>query len=191
MPFESRTGSYIGDGMDVYGVGTVELPTVGPGAKRSTIYLEEVLYVPDALCNILGGGLGLYIDTCPTESSQGRLYLEDRRVVGQFRPDEDLLVVQLGDPPAGTRYGPSPFQPGVIYIINATWTEGERRRYRESVAGQPAPPSGYSPAEKRWLKDNYGGEYKFLRSYGLSIYKEEDRDEGAAIVRGLIANDEA
>ncbi|KAH7375178.1 hypothetical protein B0T11DRAFT_323239 [Plectosphaerella cucumerina] len=43
--------------------------------------------------------------------------------------------------------------------------------------------------EKAWLNKHYGGEFHFLHSYGLSIHKEEDREEGRRIVRGLISAD--
>ena len=41
--------------------------------------------------------------------------------------------------------------------------------------------------EKEWLKANYKDEYHFLQQHGLSIYKEEDRQEGREIVRTLMA----
>ena len=47
-----------------------------------------------------------------------------------------------------------------------------------------------SQAEKQWLKDKFGGEFKFLRDYGLSIYKEEDREEGRQIMRDMMEADE-
>lgn len=43
--------------------------------------------------------------------------------------------------------------------------------------------------EKKWLKDNWGGEFHFLQSYCLSIYKEEDREEGRSIMRALMEDD--
>ncbi|KAL8789939.1 MAG: hypothetical protein Q9195_006600 [Heterodermia aff. obscurata] len=44
--------------------------------------------------------------------------------------------------------------------------------------------------EKKWLKDNYGGEFHFLRGQGLSIYKEEDREEGRIILRAMMQEDD-
>ena len=44
--------------------------------------------------------------------------------------------------------------------------------------------------EKKWLKDNWGGEFHFLQSYGLSIYEEEERAEGRSILRALMEDDE-
>ena len=45
--------------------------------------------------------------------------------------------------------------------------------------------------EKKWLKDNYGGEFKFLRDYGLSIYKSEDRGEGRTILRAMMRDNDS
>lgn len=44
----------------------------------------------------------------------------------------------------------------------------------------------YSSADKAWLKANYGNEFKFLRAYGLKIFKEDDRQEGERIVRSMM-----
>jgi hypothetical protein len=48
----------------------------------------------------------------------------------------------------------------------------------------------YTAAEKQWLKDEWRDEYHFLRAYRLSIYKDEDREEGRAIVRAYIREDD-
>ncbi|KAK0655096.1 hypothetical protein B0T16DRAFT_318492, partial [Cercophora newfieldiana] len=47
----------------------------------------------------------------------------------------------------------------------------------------------YTAEEKQWLNRHFGGEFKFLMAYGLSIYKEEDREEGRHIVRAMMANE--
>jgi hypothetical protein len=47
----------------------------------------------------------------------------------------------------------------------------------------------YTDAEKTWIKRHYKGEYHFLRQHGLSIYKDEDRDEGKELARSLMADD--
>ncbi|KAK4182170.1 hypothetical protein QBC35DRAFT_396505 [Podospora australis] len=50
-----------------------------------------------------------------------------------------------------------------------------------------APP--YTSEERQWLQRHWGGEFKFLQAYGLSIYKEEDREEGRRIVRAFMEQD--
>jgi hypothetical protein len=55
-------------------------------------------------------------------------------------------------------------------------------------ASNTTPP--YTAAEKNWLNVHWGGEFKFLQAYGLSIYDEDDREEGRRIVRAFIAQDQ-
>ncbi|KAK4445054.1 hypothetical protein QBC34DRAFT_441962 [Podospora aff. communis PSN243] len=60
-------------------------------------------------------------------------------------------------------------------------------------------PTGYkmadtstlTPEEEQWVKDHWGSEHHFLQAYGLNIYKEEDREEGRAMTRGLMKQDVA
>ena len=49
----------------------------------------------------------------------------------------------------------------------------------------------YTVAERQWLKENAGGEYRFLRLYGLRITEEKDRSDGRRIARALMAADRA
>jgi hypothetical protein len=41
------------------------------------------------------------------------------------------------------------------------------------------------------LKKNYGGEFKCLRDFGLSISKEENREQGRSVARKLMLNDDS
>lgn len=47
----------------------------------------------------------------------------------------------------------------------------------------PQPSAPYTTHEKQWLKAHYGNEYHFLQTFGLSIFKDDDREEGRDIVR--------
>jgi hypothetical protein len=44
----------------------------------------------------------------------------------------------------------------------------------------------YTPAERKFLKDEYDSEYKFLRIHELSIPKDEEREEGRAIFSEIV-----
>lgn len=44
----------------------------------------------------------------------------------------------------------------------------------------------YTTEEKQWLKMNHRDEFHFLRTYGFSIYNEEQRAEGRLIVRAFM-----
>jgi hypothetical protein len=43
--------------------------------------------------------------------------------------------------------------------------------------------------KKNWLNVHWGGEFKFLQAYHLSIYDEDDREEGRRIVRAFMVQD--
>ena len=68
-----------------------------------------------------------------------------------------------------------------------TQLHAQNQQQRQHEVEQPTPSS--TPSEKTWLKESFGSEYYFLRDYGLSIYKEDHREEGRAIARGLMELD--
>ena len=59
-----------------------------------------------------------------------------------------------------------------------------------STLQTPAANPPITQAEKKWLKNNYKDEFHFLRNHGLSIYKEDDREEGRLIMRAMMEQDE-
>ncbi|KAK2760926.1 hypothetical protein FQN54_002168 [Arachnomyces sp. PD_36] len=44
----------------------------------------------------------------------------------------------------------------------------------------------YTPEEKKWMKNHYGGEFHFLRCHGLNIHDDEDREEGRSILHAFM-----
>jgi hypothetical protein len=109
-------------------------------------------------------------------------------------------------------------EPNTAYVIRATWPDSERAKYENHckaaiaaaklpathataastasaasaapVATASAPP--LNAEEKDWLKhkSGFGDEFQFLRAHGLSIYKEEDREEGRRIIRAFKVRDD-
>ncbi|KAL2024417.1 hypothetical protein VTK56DRAFT_8228 [Thermocarpiscus australiensis] len=82
-------------------------------------------------------------------------------------------------------------------VAGRTETQEEEARARDAQAkktqAEAAKSAGsrpYTAEEKAWLKRNFGDEFKFLLQHGLSIYKEEDREEGRAIARALMEEDD-
>ncbi|RYP11685.1 hypothetical protein DL767_011006 [Monosporascus sp. MG133] len=206
IPFESEAGSMLaGDSMKVLGVGTVELPvqrepgrTSGPDA-HGILRLTNVLHVPSAICNIIGSPL-MRDNRCSvgfggSRQSQGFIADSQGRQLAFFEKDRPLFIVKLSDPPVGPVVGPRTIQPRGGYMIHCFWPDSERRRfeeYRASLSRQQQQRAGaerYSEAEKQWIKEHYGNEFRFLLQHGLSIYKDEDRDEGRDIVKGLMKYD--
>ncbi|KAI4943944.1 hypothetical protein J4E91_009091 [Alternaria rosae] len=63
-----------------------------------------------------------------------------------------------------------------------------KTRHGLNAPGQNAAP--YTAEETTFLKKNYGSEYHFLIQHGLKIHNEEDREEGRAILRAIMREDE-
>lgn len=141
-------------------------------------------------CNILDGPIleEFYVDTgkhsCLTTKDT-----DERIALLEF---DRLWHLRLHGRSAGQS---SVREAGGDFYINARWSDAERQRYEAGVAGTSATRSvpmddGYTDEEKAWLKQHYGNEFKFLRDYGLSIYKDEDREDGRRLLRGLMEEDE-
>ncbi|KAF2277045.1 uncharacterized protein EI97DRAFT_432658 [Westerdykella ornata] len=80
---------------------------------------------------------------------------------------------------------------GVNDAQNMSTAEGgPPRKKMKRMAPQGPGSAEYTAEEKAWLKKNYKGEYHFLLEHGLSIHKEEDREEGRAMVRAFMDEDE-
>ncbi|PGH10472.1 hypothetical protein AJ80_07515 [Polytolypa hystricis UAMH7299] len=169
--FESTMGHryLVVDGARVAGIGTVELRTkVAPNrsGQRShgTPILKDVLHVPAAIVNILG------------------------KPVVYFPEGNRFFKVRLSGSPVGPRLGPSALEDDGAYAFNAFWPNSERAKWEayKAQAIRDSTAARYLPAEKKWLKENFESEFHFLIQHGLSIYKDEDREESRAIVRAMM-----
>lgn len=189
--FKTKLGSiYFGPdvGPEVLGVGDVELElvkSVSPAGRKSfqTIVLKDVLYAPECVTNIFAGHLrtGYRVDF-----NHNIITAPETGLTVGLVDSLDLCKVWLKGQPRGK----SSLEPDTIYMINATWAPEERARYeahKKSLAVSDRP--RYNAAEKEWMKKHFGGEFQFLRRYGLSIYKDEDREEGKQIVTSMMEHD--
>ena len=68
---------------------------------------------------------------------------------------------------------------------------GQPRSQTTQRAAVAEPFSGYTSAEKAWLKKGWDNEFKFLRAYGLNNHKREDRIEGRQLLQGFMEDDQA
>ncbi|KAL6835689.1 hypothetical protein J3E69DRAFT_319333 [Trichoderma sp. SZMC 28015] len=200
-PFKSVAGE-----VAVEGVGTVNLPVKrdpdmrGPQAHH-VLRLTNVLYTPSSKFNILGQPifeLAPSLTLGSTLKTKGTLEGKDGNPIAFFSPNTPLFCLRLSGPPVGPRLAPTKFEPGIKYFVGISWPTSERARWNargqsmktETKPRQRAGQQPYTAEEKAWLNKHYQGEYKFLMSYGLSIYNEEDREEGRAIMRAMISPDE-
>ncbi|KAF7552747.1 hypothetical protein G7046_g7313 [Stylonectria norvegica] len=205
IPFETEITDRFGGRVRAIGVGTVELPTKrspNPKARGSAAHaivrLKNVLHVPTLICNIIGNPIlqdyevDMGYGSGPNSTAGEITELDTGRRVAYFKPGERFWQPRISGPPIGPRLGPSAFKPDDEYMIHALWLPGEEERLRAIRAAKPAGSSGEPPltaAEKEFLKMHYVDEYKFLQVYGLSIYKDEDRAEGRAMLRGFIRDE--
>lgn len=202
---------------DVCGIGDVELEvrrSTGSSARkngRSTmvLVLEGVLHVPTALCNIFGRpDLDQYsLHLRSDEHCDGKITCSKTGSTVSLLGGGGLWRLWL----KGQSRGQTSLQkPNTAYLINATWSKVEATKWKifkstAPILDYPSSESGamrskshsqtpgdqpYTKAEKRWLKENFRGEYYFLQTYGLSIYNEEDREEGRNIARTMIRYDD-
>lgn len=209
FPSSAESAYFASEKLSVVGVGTVNLPVKrSPNLRGSRAHhllrLTEVLYIPSSVCNIIGFPIYDIIDGVSmggTEKSRGVMTDASGKPLAYFSPDTEtsLACLKLSGPPVGPKLAPSKLQSDVVYVLSVIWPDNERARWksldqhtmadnqkRQWVGEQP-----YTAEEKKWLKKHYGGEFKFLCLYGLSIYNEEDRAEGRAIMRTLSRADES
>jgi hypothetical protein len=146
--------------------------------------------VPSVLCNIIGSSIleqyHLTFDV-PGKASIGSIKDREGRSVAYFDGRRPLYQVKLRGPPVGPRV----IQDGRHYIINAYWPDSERQKWEAHQASViPRSRPGYTQEEKEWLRKNYRTEFHFLRDFGLSIYKDEDREQGRVILRSLMQEED-
>ncbi|KAL2030954.1 hypothetical protein VTO58DRAFT_108309 [Aureobasidium pullulans] len=168
-----------GPSIDVHGIGTVVLPTrtydEGKSHKPSSeITLHHVLYAPSGITNIFA-----------------------------WRQEQDLDVTMS----FGKSAGPIKKRGSNKYYVHATWPNEEIEKYNKFIGEPQARKQNELPSnavrdakatssapltteESAFLKKNYGGEFKFLMSFGLKMHNEDDREEGRRILRAFMSEED-
>jgi hypothetical protein len=162
--------------------------------------VKNVLHAPTVLCNIIGQGIhqDYRVSIHPSDNLSASTITDNHgRAAGYFKPFAEqgvrFIELRLSDPPVGPELGPSPFDRNVRYMIHAVWSDTERQRFaarQELQTRLVADASSLTSAEKAWLQEHFESEFKFLCAYELSIYNEEDREEGRRILRALMSDDD-
>lgn len=157
--------------------------------------------MPSSVCNIVGSPIfeiAAQVSFGATEDSMGGMNDASGKPVAYFSPHSERNCLRLSGPPVGPRLGPSKFKPDTAYWLTIKWPSSERARWEahgqqtmaDTEKRQWVGEQLYTTEEKQWLKKHYGGEFKFLMAHELSIYSEEDRAEGRAIMRTLARDDD-
>lgn len=180
---------FAGGKSQIVGVGTVELPIdPPPGFVREDspriLRLTTVLHAPSILCNIIGRPImDDYKISYESQSTKGFIMDRDGQRVAYFDPCRPLSQVKLRNPPSGY-YALNHMD---FHSIQALWSDAEREKWH---AHQNIPGESFSLPEKMWLKKRFGNEFSFLRQFGMSIYKDENRERSRIILRTLMQADE-
>lgn len=192
--------------MLVLGIGTVEIPTkrspnLSGVSSHGSLNLNEVLHVPDFLCNVIGGQLnssdGYAVVISFSSKSKGTIKDSQGKNMAYFDINWPLFAVKVRGQPTGPKLGSHALKREGLYMLGCRWDSIQQRKWQEfkfenapintitesADGGDGDPP--YTDDEKVYLKKNWGSEYQFLLKHGFSIYKEEDRAEGRSILRAF------
>lgn len=198
-----------GPSIDVHGIGTVVLPTrtydEGKSHKPSSeITLHHVLYAPSGITNIFAWRQERDLDTTVSfgESAGPIKKRGSNKVVGQT---VCLKLHKLWL--KGQSKTQSSLDPQNEYYVHATWPNEEIEKYNKLIRAPQArqqnelasnavrdakatPSAPLTTEENAFLKKNYGGEFKFLMSFGLKMHNEDDREEGRRILRAFMSEED-
>lgn len=190
-PWISRLGSLSAgdDSIPVLGVGTVDLQTCVDGIT-TTITLQDVLHVPDYDCNVIGQGIVDNDIVDASKSEKGGILTEAREQIASIKEDDPPVAVDVL-PPGIHAFGPLVLAPGDPKMMPCLWDQAEVQKWEAFKTKYPMALGFdgarlYIPAERFFMKDNYGGEGEFFRQHGLDIKVTEDRTLGRAMLRGIM-----
>ncbi|KAH0360065.1 hypothetical protein KCU65_g9606, partial [Aureobasidium melanogenum] len=199
-PFRTKLSTMPGaePTVEVHGIGIVVLPTrihrQGKSHKPSReITLHNVLYAPSYTVNIFATSVEPDLVVPLSRDVKPIVKSGTEKVLGLV-VFKTLWRVWL----KGQSQDQSCLEADMMYYFHASWPSEEIKKYNTLLAKVKAEHASKSDrasplttTEKDFLKKNYGSEFKFLMMYELSIYKEEDREEGRRILRALLSDFEA
>ncbi|RSL39451.1 hypothetical protein CEP53_014045 [Fusarium sp. AF-6] len=193
VPFKTRINDTRGVWFEAIGIGTVILPVIQSDGECGELLLRNVLHFPDAVCNVVGIQVSEDYEVGCIDCSARVWTIEDGkgRTVAYFEREEGKVfnTLLLSGPPRGARLGSCPFdEKNRKPMFGLHWPESERERF-EASRKEEETSNPLSDLERAWLKEHWGNEFKFLAAYELSIYKDEDREEGRAIMRTMMAKE--
>jgi hypothetical protein len=151
-----------GSRMAVEGIGDVELrvrkPQRDARPSYSVIRLKDVLYCPRATCNIISHRCSDLVDGY--KFSYGESFTKDGIPVGLVDNPKLMKLRLSGQAPNVTSLDKND-----DYMLSIIWPGEERRRWqREKTISEARAvnTSSYTEEEKAWLKQHWGGEFRFL-----------------------------
>ncbi|KAK8091934.1 hypothetical protein PG997_002295 [Apiospora hydei] len=126
--------------------------------------------------------------------SMGEQQQQEQEQQEQQRPETAATVEEITVKRQQQPSGPPPPVPGqsgqVSSLTRSSSLSGPKISLVVDHKARPAKTTRHTREERLWLHKNYRGEANFLRAWGLSIDSEEDRDEGAALLRELCQSEQ-
>jgi hypothetical protein len=148
------------------------------------IILYDVLHVPTYVCNAIGHSAldGKKTISLSKDPDKGGIFATTGERLARIESNHVLYAIDVL-PPRGQTFGESASKPDGNYMVTCFWDEAQLRTWKKFKRGghKALDFDGsrlYTLAERKFLKDQYDGEYKFLRMPTLSIHKDEDREGG-------------
>ncbi|KAL9085645.1 MAG: hypothetical protein Q9159_004583 [Coniocarpon cinnabarinum] len=196
-----------GQTLPVIGVGTVEIPVKVRDGIHRTLRLDDVVHVPDYVCNIVASGLILaehdLVFSYHGPSDTGKLTNRNGKISTVTKRGHSKLCLLLSGPPVGpvTRRSAFDNPSQKIVGVGATWHEDERstwnlrrdlewlKDFETRAPHSNAVPLPLTSEERNWLEVHCGNESHFMKTIGLSIYADEDRAKGRTILQRLMSRD--
>ncbi|KAK8076603.1 hypothetical protein PG994_003875 [Apiospora phragmitis] len=109
----------------------------------------------------------------------------------QQQPATAAAAESTAQQPSSVPPPPIPGQSGqVSSLTRSSSLTGPKMSLVVPPTPRTAKTTRHTREERLWLHRNYRGEANFLRAWGFSIDSEEDRDEGAALLRELCQSEQ-
>jgi len=146
--------------------------------------------VPDYDCNVIGQGIVDDYIVDASKSEKGGILTGSREGIACTKDDDPSVTVDVL-PPGIPAFGASVLAPGDPDMMPCSWDQAELQKWDSFKIKYPMALGFdgarlYIPAERFFMKDNYGGESEFFRQQGLDIKETDDRTLGRAMLRGIM-----
>lgn len=119
------------------------LPGHGTRVVDSSLRLENVLYVPDYPCNVIGNPIKAFTSIqFSSMTPRGAMVYGDGSIAAIFMPGRNFYQVMLREPTFGSSYRPSVLDenPQYGFMVQFDWPQSEQQRWRYAEASLRSPP---------------------------------------------------
>jgi hypothetical protein len=184
--------------LTVHGIGTVEIPIKrgarSGSANHGVLRLENVLHVPDAVCNVLGRQIteSYSVDMGPTSLMTPlgcRLLDPNGRRAGFFVKAFGRTILKLSGSSTARETGGFVWAKPAKEMRDALedqaeslvllWPQTEKEKWERAKDFL----MDYTDEERTYMATHFVDEDKFLQEHSLSIHDQEDKENGRYVFR--------